>query len=151
MNRRSFITAIPAAVAALTASRSLAGATSPVAASEAIVGASEDTNRRLMTALVEHIESEHADLVAEWQFSSREFVCGETEPEIAYFPNGDVAFMYDGYQVPPASYVQPAKVVVPDEYSKINIMAAVHSDQEIIAAICEAIWEAADDAWLGVE
>ena len=38
MNRRSFITAIPAAVAALTASRSLAGATSPVAASEAIVG-----------------------------------------------------------------------------------------------------------------
>jgi len=38
MNRRSFLTAIPAAVAALTASRSLAGATSPVAASESIVG-----------------------------------------------------------------------------------------------------------------
>ena len=41
MNRRSFITAIPAAVAALTASKPLAGAMSPVAASEAIVGQSE--------------------------------------------------------------------------------------------------------------
>ena len=43
MNRRSFLTAIPAAVAALTASRSLAGATSPVAAPEAIVGAPESS------------------------------------------------------------------------------------------------------------
>lgn len=35
MNRRHFLTAIPAAVAALTASKSLAGATSPVDVSEA--------------------------------------------------------------------------------------------------------------------
>jgi len=123
MNRRSFLTAIPAAVAALTASKSLAGATSPVAASAAIVRPFElwDTVTGNLVGCYDSVPALFADL-------NEAFAAGEDRselsdyalvpfwgadsygPEIIRFPDGNTAVFVGEWTVPPHTYVAPRGV-----------------------------------------
>lgn len=121
MNRRSFLTAIPAAVAALVASKSIAAATSPVDAPEAIpcylgeIGT--DTEARLTPDAdgFYTLESCYAESWGEWFEVRPLIVAGETHPEIIHFASGGIAegveyAKYTEYGVSPMTYVAPRGV-----------------------------------------
>lgn len=121
MNRRTLLTAIPAAVAALVASKSLAGATSPVDASEGIQAFAGEVGSDNEVLLVPDadglytLESCYAESWGEWFEARPLIVAGETHPEIIHFANGGVAEVveyakYTEYGVPPATYVAPKGV-----------------------------------------